>query len=209
MNVNYQVQFDTLYHKEMIPHMNLLYNYALRLTNNEDDAKDLIQDTFLKAYRFIDKYQRDTNAKAWLFRILKNSFINNYRKSSRTPEQVEYSEFEEFAHLMKDESVSSTDLRSDIHDNLLGDDVVRAMESLNEEFRTIIILSDLEEMTYEEIADILEIPLGTVRSRLHRARKLMQEKLYGFAVQHGYITKKTAEAFKPRIVKANLKLATA
>ena len=87
-----RASFDKLYHKEMIPHMSLLYNYALRLTNNEDDAKDLIQDTYLKAYRFIDKYQNDTNAKAWLFRILKNSFINNYRKNSRTPEQVEYSE---------------------------------------------------------------------------------------------------------------------
>jgi RNA polymerase sigma-70 factor (ECF subfamily) len=90
---------------------------------------------------------------------------------------------------------------------MLGDDVVRAMDSLNEEFRTIIILSDLEEMTYEEIAEILEIPLGTVRSRLHRARKAMQEKLYSFAVKHGYITKKTAEEFAPLMAKGNLKLA--
>ncbi|MBP6672813.1 MAG: sigma-70 family RNA polymerase sigma factor [Bacteroidetes bacterium] len=202
-----RTQYDQLYHKQMIPHMNLLYNYALRLTNNQDDAKDLIQDTFLKAYRFIDKYEDGTNAKAWLFRILKNSFINNYRKNSRTPEQVEYNEVEDFVDLLKDESAPSTDMRRDIYDNMLGDDVVRAMESLNEEFRTIIILSDLEEMTYEEIAEILEIPLGTVRSRLHRARKAMQEKLYSFAVKHGYITKKTAEEFAPRMAKGNLKLA--
>lgn len=207
MNAALRTQFDELYHKEMIPHMSLLYNYALRLTNNEDDAKDLIQDTYLKAYRFIDKYQHDTNAKAWLFRILKNSFINNYRKSSRTPDQVEYSEVEDFVDLMKDESAPVTDMRRDMYDNMLGDDVVRAMESLNEEFRTIIILSDLEEMTYEEIAEILEIPLGTVRSRLHRARKAMQEKLYTFAVNHGYITKATAQAFKPKFAKQGFALA--
>lgn len=206
MNAALRTSYDQLYHKEMIPHMSLLYNYALRLTNNEDDAKDLIQDTYLKAYRFIDKYEHDTNAKAWLFRILKNSFINNYRKNSRIPDQVEYTEVEEFVDLLKDQSAPTTDMRKDMYDNLLGDDVMRAIESLNEEFRTIIILSDIEEMTYEEIAEILEIPLGTVRSRLHRARKAMQEKLYTFAVKHGYITKKTAEKFKPREV--NLKLAT-
>lgn len=190
-----RANFDRLYHTEMVPHMNLLHNYALRLTSNEEDAKDLIQDTFMKAYRFIDKYQQDTNAKAWLFRILKNSFINNYRKSSRTPEQVEYSEVEEYVDLLKSDTAPSNDLRNEMFDHLLGDEIVCAMESLNEEFRTIIILSDLEEMTYEEIAEILEIPLGTVRSRLHRARKMMQDKLYGFAVHHGYITKKTDKRF--------------
>ncbi|MFA6470087.1 MAG: sigma-70 family RNA polymerase sigma factor [Bacteroidota bacterium] len=209
MNAPNRSALDTLYHKEMIPHMNLLYNYALRLTNNEDDAKDIIQDTYLKAYRFIDKYQHDTNAKAWLFRILKNSFINNYRKSSRTPEQVEYNEVEEFVDLMKDETAPATDMRKDIYDNMLGDDVVRVLESLNEEFRTIIILSDLEELTYEEIAEILEIPLGTVRSRLHRARKVMQEKLYHFALNHGYISKNTAAAFKPQMVNRGVILAAA
>ncbi|NUN70540.1 MAG: sigma-70 family RNA polymerase sigma factor [Bacteroidetes bacterium] len=209
MNTASRSRYDDLFQKEMVPHMSLLYNYALRLTNNEDDAKDLIQDTYLKAYRFIDKYQSDTNAKAWLFRILKNSFINNYRKSSRTPEQVEYNEVEEYVDLLKAESAPVTDMRHDMYDNMLGDDVVRAMESLNEEFRTIIILSDLEEMTYEEIAEILEIPLGTVRSRLHRARKAMQEKLYGFAVKHGYITKSTAAAFAPKQSSGGFSLATA
>lgn len=208
MNTTRQSQFDSLYQTEMIPHMSLLYNYALRLTNNADDAKDLIQDTYLKAYRFIDKYQHDTNAKAWLFRILKNSFINNYRKNSRSPEQVEYNEIEEYVDLLKADSAPRTDMRIDMYDNLLGDDVVRAMESLNEEFRTIIILSDLEELTYEEIAEILEIPLGTVRSRLHRARKAMQEKLYSFAVKHGYITKKTAQKFASRKERNHRALAT-
>lgn len=208
MNPTVRSSFDALYHSEMIPHMSLLYNYAVRLTNNVDDAKDLIQDTYLKAYRFIDKYEQDTNAKAWLFRILKNSFINNYRKNSRTPEQVEYTEVEDFVELMKSDHVPTTDLRKDIFDNVMGDDVMSAMESLNDEFRTIIILSDIEEMTYEEIAEILEIPLGTVRSRLHRARKAMQEKLYSFAVQHGYITKKSSKEFKSKKIHQPLNLAT-
>lgn len=194
MNTSVPTRNEKLYHTEMIPHMTLLYNYALRLTGNEDDAKDLLQDTYLKAYRFIDKYEEGTNAKAWLFRILKNSFINNYRKSVRTPDQVEYDAVEEFVDLIRDHSLQTTDLRKDFYDNLLEDEVVAAMDSLTEEFRTIIILSDLEEMTYEEIAEILEIPLGTVRSRLHRARKAMQEKLYSYAAEHGYITKKNTAA---------------
>lgn len=204
-----QSHLDELYHREMIPHMTLLYNYALRLTGNEDDAKDLLQDTYLKAYRFIDKYEKETNAKAWLFRILKNSFINTYRKQARTPVQVEYDAVEEFVDLLKESSVRSADLRKDIYDHLLEDEVVTAMESLTEEFRTIIILSDLEEMTYEEIAGILDIPLGTVRSRLHRARQAMQEKLYQYALKRGYITRKEAHPSVPKRKSPALQLAAA
>lgn len=201
--------YDELYQKEMIPHMNLLYNYALRLTGNPDDAKDLLQDTYLKAYRFINKYEKETNAKAWLFRILKNSFINNYRKSTRTPDQVEYDTVEEYVDLIKDRNMQTTDLRKDFYDNLLEDEVVSAMDSLTEEFRTIIILSDLEQLTYEEIAEILEIPLGTVRSRLYRARKVMQEKLYAYAVQHGYIKPKALTEARAVKAKGQLSLAAA
>ncbi|MFA6540810.1 MAG: sigma-70 family RNA polymerase sigma factor [Bacteroidota bacterium] len=188
-----QSHFAELYQQEMVPHMTLLYHYALRLTGNEDDAKDLLQDTYLKAYRFIDQYEKETNAKAWLFRILKNSFINSYRKQARTPAQVEYDVVEEYVDLLKDSSARPADLRNDFYDNLLEDEVVTAMESLTEEFRTIIILSDLEEMTYEEIADILDIPLGTVRSRLYRARQSMQEKLRRYALKRGYVTRKEAQ----------------
>lgn len=178
---------DALFKKEMVPHMSLLYNFAIRTTGNADDAKDLLQDTFLKAYRFIDKYEKGTNAKAWLFRIMKNSFINDYRKSSRAPDQVNYDEIAEYYDLVREKTSDGNDLRRQVFDNLLDDEVVAAMESLTEEFRTIIILSDLEGLTYEEIAEILNIPLGTVRSRLHRARKVMQKKLRAFAVKNGYI----------------------
>jgi RNA polymerase sigma-70 factor (ECF subfamily) len=178
---------EELFQREMVPHMSLLYNFALRTTGNTDDAKDLLQDTYLKAYRFIDKYERGTNAKAWLFRIMKNSFINDYRRQARTPEQVDYDEIQDYYDLVKKHSDDSNDLRSQFFKNMLDDDIVKAMESLTEEFRTIIILSDLEGLTYEEIAEILEIPLGTVRSRLHRARKVMQQKLRKFAIREGYI----------------------
>ncbi len=181
---------EKLFQTEMIPHMDLLYNFALRTTGNADDAKDLLQDTYLKAFRFIDKYERGTNAKAWLFRIMKNSFINDYRRQSRTPEQVDFDEIEEYYDLVREKTGEKNDLRAEFFDNLLDDDVVTAMESLTEEFRTIIILSDLEGLTYEEIAEVLEIPLGTVRSRLHRARKAMQEKVKTFAVREGYIADK-------------------
>ncbi len=178
---------EELFQREMVPHMSLLYNFALRTTGNVDDAKDLLQDTYVKAYRFIDKYERGTNAKAWLFRIMKNSFINDYRRQARTPEQVDYDEIQDYYDLVKKHSDDSNDLRSQFFKNMLDDDIVKAMESLTEEFRTIIILSDLEGLTYEEIAEVLEIPLGTVRSRLHRARKVMQQKLRKFAIREGYI----------------------
>ncbi|MCX6137590.1 MAG: sigma-70 family RNA polymerase sigma factor [Ignavibacteriales bacterium] len=184
---------EALFKKEMVPHMNLLYNYAIKTTGSTDDAKDLLQDTFLKAYRFIDKYEKGTNAKAWLFRIMKNSFINDYRKSSRAPDQVDYDEIAEYYDLVRERTGEGNDLRQQVFDNLLDDEVVKAMESLTEEFRTIIILSDLEGLTYEEIAEILNIPLGTVRSRLHRARKVMQKKLRAFAEKNGYIKSGTAE----------------
>jgi RNA polymerase sigma-70 factor, ECF subfamily len=184
---------EVLFKKEMVPHMNLLFNYALRTTGSSDDAKDLLQETYLKAFRFIDKYEKGTNAKAWLFRIMKNSFINDYRKSTRTPDQVDYNDIADYYDLVRERTGDANDLRNEIFDRLLDDEVVKAMESLTEEFRTIIILSDLEGMTYEEIAGILDIPLGTVRSRLHRARKVMQKKLRKFAIKNGYIKSSSGE----------------
>ena len=180
---------DLLFQEEMVPHMDLLYHFALRTTGNADDAKDLLQETYLKAYRFIGKYEQGTNAKAWLFRIMKNSFINDYRKQSREPDQVDYAAIEDYYELVRDRSGDGNDLRKTFYHDLLEDEVVKAMESLTEEFRTIIILSDLEGLTYEEIAEMLDIPLGTVRSRLHRARKNLQGKLRSFAVARGYLSK--------------------
>lgn len=174
--------FDT----EFMPHIDSMYNFAYKLTLDEEDAKDLVQDTYLKAYRFISSFQQGTNAKAWLFRILKNSFINDYRKKSRQPAKVDYQEVEQVYNSDEADYTMTIDLRSETVRNKIGDEVSNALNSLPVDFRVVIILCDLEGFTYEEMAKILDIPIGTVRSRLHRARNLLKEKLIHYAKSLGY-----------------------
>jgi len=174
------------FEREALPHMDALYNFALRMTGDPDDADDLLQETYLKAYRFFDKFEAGTNCKAWLFRIMKNSFITIYRKSSKEPDKVGYEDVEEFYHTIRAESADPNDLEEKLFSNLLDDDVSRALESLPEEFRTVVILCDIEEFTYEEIAEFVECPIGTVRSRLHRGRKMLRAKLLQYAKDRGY-----------------------
>ncbi|MFC3810660.1 sigma-70 family RNA polymerase sigma factor [Lacihabitans lacunae] len=176
-----------VFDKEFMPHIDSMYNFAFRLTNDEDDANDLVQDTYLKAYRFINSFQEGTNAKAWLFRILKNSFINDYRKKSKEPSKVDYQEVEAVYNSNEDAEFESTsDLRIEAVQDLIGDEVAMALNGLPVDFRTVIILCDIEGFTYEEMAKILDIPIGTVRSRLHRARNLLKEKLRSYAISMGY-----------------------
>ncbi|MBI4548408.1 MAG: sigma-70 family RNA polymerase sigma factor [Ignavibacteriae bacterium] len=174
--------------KEAIPHMDLLYNYALRMTANPDDASDLIQETYLKAYRFWDKYEKGTNIRAWLFRIMKNSYINRYRKESKEPETLDYDDIQNFYNTIRYEATDPNDLQEKIFGGLLEDDIARAIESLPEDFRTVVILSDIEGLSYEEIAEFVDCPVGTVRSRLHRGRKMLRAKLFDYAKKHGYVT---------------------
>ncbi|MCS6833151.1 MAG: sigma-70 family RNA polymerase sigma factor [Flammeovirgaceae bacterium] len=174
--------FDT----EFMPHIDSMYNFAYKLTLDEEDAKDLVQDTYLKAYRFISSFQQGTNAKAWLFRILKNSFINDYRKKSRQPAKIDYQEVEQIYNSDEADYEMTIDLRSETIRNKIGDEVSNALNSLPVDFRVVIILCDLEGFTYEEMAKILDIPIGTVRSRLHRARNLLKEKLIHYAKSLGY-----------------------
>jgi len=168
--------------------MDLLYNYALRMTNNTSDADDLLQDTYLKAYRFWDKYETGTNIRAWLFRIMKNSYINLYRKEVKQPNTVDYDEVKNFYNSIRDESIDSNDLQESLYGNLLDDDVAKAIAELPEDFRTVVILCDIEGLPYEEIAQFVECPVGTVRSRLHRGRKLLRSKLLTYAKNRGYVT---------------------
>ena len=175
-----------IFDSEFMPHIDSMYNFAYRLTNDEDDANDLVQDTYLKAFRFINSFQRGTNAKAWLFRILKNSFINEYRKKSKQPTKVDYQEVETFYNSDDVDYQSTTDLRAESVKDMLGDEISNALNALAVDFRTVIILADLEGFTYEEMAKILDIPIGTVRSRLHRARNLLKDKLRSYANTMGY-----------------------
>jgi RNA polymerase sigma factor (sigma-70 family) len=183
-----QEEKNTIFDGEFMPQIDSMYNFAFRLTFDEDDAKDLVQDTYLKAYRFINSFEQGTNAKAWLFRILKNSFINEYRKKSKQPTKVDYQEVETYYNSDDVDYQSTTDLRAESVKDMLGDEISNALNSLAVDFRTVIILSDLEGFTYEEMAKILDIPIGTVRSRLHRARNLLKDKLRGYAQNMGYDT---------------------
>jgi RNA polymerase sigma factor (sigma-70 family) len=175
-----------VFETELLPHIDALYNFAFHLCYNEDDANDLVQETYLKAYRFISKYIQGTNGKAWLFKILKNAFINQYRKKSKRPTQVDYEEIATY-HDSEDASyVDFFDLREEIFQGMMGDEVTNAINSLPLDFRTVILLCDIEGFTYEEISKIVAIPIGTVRSRLHRARNMLKEQLTEYAKQMGY-----------------------
>lgn len=173
------------FEREMMPHMAALYNFALRMTNDPDDAKDLIQETYLRAYRYLDKYEQGTNAKAWLFQIMRNVFINLYRKESNEPVKIDYDVVKDVYLSIKDAAVDTNDLQEKFFGDLFEDEVAEALHDLPEDFRTIIILYDVEEYTYEEIADFIEIPIGTVRSRLHRGRKKLCSMLRNYAIAHG------------------------
>jgi RNA polymerase sigma-70 factor (ECF subfamily) len=177
---------ERLFEKEFMPHADALYNFAYQLSYNDDDANDLVQETYMKAFRFIDSYQEGTNSKAWLFKILKNIFINEYRRKKREPEKIDYDDVITFSDEDDDNSAAYFDLREDMFDNMMGDEITNALNKLPIEFKTVILLCDIEGFTYEEIAKIIDIPIGTVRSRLHRARNMLKQLLKDYADQMGF-----------------------
>lgn len=182
--------YDKVFEEEFLPLIDATYNFAYHLTYNEADANDLVQEAYLKAYRFIDKYESGTNAKAWIFKILKNGFINAYRKKVKQPKKVDYEEIINF-HDEEDSNFSSyVDLREEMFQGLMGDEMTIAINRLPVDFRTVILLCDVEGFTYEEISKIIDIPIGTVRSRLHRARNMLKEQLREYAQSLGYKEKR-------------------
>lgn len=178
-----------VFEKEFFPQVNALYNFAYHLTFSEEDSNDLVQETYLKAYKHIDKYQKGTNAKAWLFRILKNAFINEYRKKTSRPQKVDFEDIVKYQEGDQEQNLYQ-DFRQEIYQNLIGDEVTNAVNSLPLEFRTVLLLCDIEGFTYEEISKIVDIPIGTVRSRLHRARNMLKKRLYQYAQKSGYKDKR-------------------
>jgi RNA polymerase sigma factor (sigma-70 family) len=172
---NKQERFE----REFMPHVEALHTFGYHLTYNDEDAADLVQETYLKAFKFIDKFEDGTNSKAWLFKIMKNAYINDYRKRAKRPTQVD--------HDGDDPQLSSYyDIREDLFDNVMGDEITAAINSIPDDFKTVIFLCDIEEFSYEEIAKILEIPIGTVRSRLFRARNMLKELLKNYAEKMGF-----------------------
>lgn len=181
---------DRIFDQDLVPHLDAAFNFAFHLTYSESDANDLVQETFLKAYKFIESYKEGTNAKAWLFKILKHAFINEYRKKNKQPTKVDFEEIINY-HDSDDASyVQHLDLRHEIFQGMLGDEVATALNSLSVDFKMIVLLCDVQGFTYEEIAAIIGIPIGTVRSRLYRARNLLKEKLRVYATKHGYKEKR-------------------
>ena len=171
------------------PHLGSLYSTALRMTHNQNDAEDLVQDTLYKAFRAFDQYQKNTNFRAWAFRILVNTYITAYRKASRQPQKVSYDDLEEFYLFKKiDESVSLQETaKEDFLENFFEDDVKEALENLPYQFRLVVLLCDVEGFSYQEISSIINIPVGTVMSRLHRGRSLLRNRLTKYARQKGYV----------------------
>ncbi len=183
-------KYDRIFEEEFLPQIDALYTFAYHLTYNEEDANDLVQETYLKAYRFIDKYIEGTNAKAWLFKILKNVFINQYRRKSKQPTKVDFEDIVTYQDEEDTNFSSYQDLREEMFQDMMGDEVTNAINSLPVDFRVVILLCDIEGFTYEEISKIIDIPIGTVRSRLHRARNMLKEKLKEYADSLGYKDKR-------------------
>jgi RNA polymerase sigma-70 factor, ECF subfamily len=179
-------EFETL----ALEHVDPLYSAALRLTKNERDAEDLVQDAFLRAFRFFDKFERGTNIKAWLFKILTNTFINRYRRKVKERTVVEGAAREGFNErfVARDANEGSANPEQYLFERLLSDDVLGAIDDLPIDFRLVVILADLQEFSYKEIAEILDCPVGTVMSRLFRGRKLLQKTLATYAVEAGILS---------------------
>jgi RNA polymerase sigma-70 factor (ECF subfamily) len=177
-----------------IPHTDALLRTALRMTRNRSDAEDLVQETFLKAYRFFDRFERGTNIRAWLFKIMTNLFINSYRDRAKRPEETSFDEMEEFSLYSKmtdGAKKDGTNPEKELFDKLYTDEVQKVLDRLPEEFRMAVMLNFVEGFSYQEIAEILGIELGTVKSRLHRGRKMLQQGLWEHAKKAGYVKEKS------------------
>jgi RNA polymerase sigma-70 factor (ECF subfamily) len=182
-----------------LPLMDNLYNIALRMTRNPVDAEDLVQETYLKAYRFFDHFQEGTNAKAWVITILTNTFRTKYRKAQREPDRVDFDAVENFflvdelrprIHPANKSEARNSNAITEILKSYVSDDIIDALENIPEQFRMAVLLSDVERFNYQEIAEIIGASVGTVKSRIFRGRKLLQKQLYDLAKERGIIGKK-------------------
>lgn len=172
--------------EEALVHLDALYGLALRLTGGDEArSEDLVQEAVLKAYRSWDHFELGTNCRAWLMTILRNTFINEFRRQKNRPTPVDYDDVAERPTFM---DVKDDDPEGDFFDEIVDDEVVDAIEELEAEFRIPLVLCDLEGLSYQEIADVLDIPVGTVKSRLFRARRRLQKRLYEYAKEMGYVS---------------------
>ncbi len=180
----------TVFSRQALPYLDAMYAVALRLTSNDKEAEDLVQDAMLRAFRFFDKFQQGTNLKAWLLKVMTNVFLNRVKKSPNRPALVDFDTLEEVLGEADDgrESVTSS---SELFRELLDDDVARALDELPLEYRTPVLLSAIEDLSYKEIADIMDCPVGTVMSRLYRGRKMLERSLRTYAESIGFLKGKS------------------
>ena len=191
-----------------IPHVRSLYGVAVRLARTTQDAEDLVQETLLRGYRFFDRYEPDTNIRAWLFKIMRNLFINRYHQVQREPDCVDFEAIEEnLERLLASQAPAGTGAANPEQIFLagaLGEEVERALRELPEEYRLVLLLTAIEDLSFKEVAAVLSCPIGTVMSRLHRARRLMQEKLTGSSRGHDVAADVSSEAKEIPMSKARL-----
>lgn len=183
-SVAYKEEFERL----LGEHINGLYSLALRMTRNPLDAEDLVQETALRAFRFFDKFDAGTNFKAWVYRILTNNFINNYRRDKKAPARTE---MDSVSYKLQDQGADFWEQLDDrnneyCYDDLFDDEINAAFDRLPDEYKIVVLLSDVEGLSYKEIAKVIDHPIGTVMSRLHRGRKLLQKSLNKYAQERGY-----------------------
>jgi RNA polymerase sigma-70 factor (ECF subfamily) len=175
-------------------HMPSLYTAALRMTRNPADAEDLVQETYLKAYRAFGGFTEGTNLKAWLYRILTNTYINTYRAKKRRPEESDIDDLENFYLYRRlgglEGASAGRSAEDEVLDHFTESEVKEAIEALPEQFRMAVLLGDVEGFSYKEIAEILDVPIGTVMSRLHRGRRALQKRLYEFGRQRGLVSER-------------------
>jgi RNA polymerase sigma-70 factor (ECF subfamily) len=182
-------QDQALFEEIAFEYIDSLYSTALRLTRNRQDAEDLVQDACLKAYQFFHRFEQGTNFKAWIFRILMNTFINKYHKDMRAPPSVQFDKIEYAVdNALKNDDRKTILTDTNLFRSLFDDEIVQAIESLPEDYRVSVLLCDIENFSYKEISEILDIPIGTVMSRISRGRKMLQKSLLDYAKKEGYIS---------------------
>jgi RNA polymerase sigma-70 factor (ECF subfamily) len=181
-------ELEARFEAEALPLLPGLYSAAFRLTRNAADAEDLVQETFLRAYRGFHQFEPGTNLKAWLYRILTNTFINSYRKKQREPQTDSLDETEDwYLYSRMAERGTEPSAEASVIESLPDEDVQEALSSLPEQFRIAVLLADVEGFSYKEIAEITEVPIGTVMSRLHRGRKALEKRLWDVVRERGLV----------------------
>lgn len=181
---------QTLFEEIVFEYIDSLYSNALRLTRNKQDAEDLVQDACLRGFQYFNRFEQGTNFKAWIFKILMNTFINKYHKKMRTPPSVQFDKVEySIDEALKEEDSKTVLTDNKVFRNMFDDEIVHAIENIPEDYRIAVLLCDIESFSYKEMSNILDMPIGTIMSRISRGRKMLQKSLLDYAKREGYISK--------------------